>query len=66
MPRFTRAMTSADHARDDALAWLTGRLQWERLLSDLHRRADVDGEPIALDDPTRTAPAYEPAAAKAA
>lgn len=39
-----------DTARDHALAWLTGRLQWERLLADLHRRADVDGEPVALDE----------------
>ena len=44
-------MTSADPARDDALAWLTGRLRWERLLTDLHRRSEVLGDPVAMAAP---------------
>jgi hypothetical protein len=41
-------MTSTDAARDHALAWLTGRLQWEQLLTDLHDRAEATGEPVDL------------------
>ena len=48
-------MTSPNAARADALAWLTGRLQWERLLSDLHDRVDDVPAPVDLtpttDDP---------------
>ena len=45
-------MTSADLARHHALAWLNDRLRWERLLTDLHRRADGpdDGFDELLDE----------------
>ena len=39
-------MTSIDTARDpdraEAVAWLAGRLQWERLLDELRDRHDGD------------------------
>lgn len=41
-------MTSTDAAREHALAWLTGRLQWEQLLTDLHDRAEAAGAPVDL------------------
>lgn len=41
-------MTSTDAARARALAWLSGRLRWERLLADLHERAEGDGAPATV------------------
>lgn len=53
------ATTDADRA--DALAWLAGRLFWERLLTDLQQRAEDAGEPVAFpstdEDEAATTPA---------
>jgi hypothetical protein len=48
--------------RDDALAWLNGRLQYERWLDDLHTRSEATGSPASL----APAPPAEAAPAKAA
>lgn len=48
-------MTSTDAAaRDNALAWLTGRLQWEQLLTELHDRAEAGPVSEPIDLHTRT------------
>ena len=49
--------------RDDALAWLNGRLQYERWLDDLHARSDAAGSPATF---APAPPAPEAAPAKAA
>jgi len=48
-----------DQNRDEALAWLAGRLRWERLLTELHQRTEATDEP-------RDVPAEVQAPARAA
>lgn len=43
-------MTTTDTPRAEAVAWLVGRLRFERLLADLHQRADAAGAPVAIAD----------------
>ena len=41
-------MTSTDTARDEALAWIAGRLQFERLFDSLRAEYERTGEPVDL------------------
>ena len=53
---------TADTNRDEALAWLAGRLRWERLLTELTERSEATD--LLTDEPTE--PTEVPAPARAA
>jgi hypothetical protein len=42
-----------DENRHEALAWLAGRLRWERLLTELHQHTEATDEPIELPTEVR-------------